>query len=167
VRAAVRRFARPLADLIARDANEGDTRLSVTDFLCDGLGYDKYEDLTTEYRVKGEFADYGVQIADMLSTLTTTPDHQTGSDLARSQRMRSWPQRQVSDCFRQHEPILQAGGNGGVTRREGGYSLPGRGACIEHSFAYWTHGVGQDAMGAAASRAGGRYGRASARLGTA
>jgi hypothetical protein len=36
------------ADLIARNANEGDTRLLVTDFLCDGLGYDKYEDLTTE-----------------------------------------------------------------------------------------------------------------------
>jgi hypothetical protein len=66
VRTAVRRFARPLADLIARDANEGDTRLLVTDFLCDGLGYDKYEDLTTEYQVKGEFADYGVRIAKQL-----------------------------------------------------------------------------------------------------
>jgi Type I restriction enzyme R protein N terminus (HSDR_N) len=66
VRAAVRRFARPLADLIARDANEGDTRLLVTDFLCEGLGYDKYEDLTTEYQVKGEFADYGVRIAKQL-----------------------------------------------------------------------------------------------------
>lgn len=66
VRAAIRRFARPLADLIARDANEGDTRLLVTDFLCEGLGYDKYEDLTTEYQVKGEFADYGVRIAKQL-----------------------------------------------------------------------------------------------------
>src|SRR5215470_9782843 len=66
LRAAVRRFARPLADLIARDANEGDTRLLVTDFLCDGLGYDKYEDLTTEYQVKGEFADYGVRIDKQL-----------------------------------------------------------------------------------------------------
>jgi hypothetical protein len=66
VRAAVRHFARPLADLIARDANEGDTRLLVTDFLCEGLGYDKYEDLTTEYQVKGEFADYGVRIAKQL-----------------------------------------------------------------------------------------------------
>src|SRR5262245_6345855 len=66
VRVAVRRFARPLADLIARDANEGDTRLLVTDFLCDGLGYDKYEDLTTEYQVRGEFADYGVRIARQL-----------------------------------------------------------------------------------------------------
>jgi len=62
VKAAVRRFSKPLADLIARDANEGDTRLLVTDFLCDGLGYDKYGDLTTEYEVKGDFADYGVRI---------------------------------------------------------------------------------------------------------
>jgi predicted type IV restriction endonuclease len=62
VRAALRKFAKPLADLAARDANEGDTRLLVTDFLCEGLGYDKYSDLTTEYLVKGEYADYGVRI---------------------------------------------------------------------------------------------------------
>jgi hypothetical protein len=62
LRAAVRRFGKPLADLVARDANEGDTRLLVTDFLCDGLGFDKYADLTTEYQVKGEFADYGLRI---------------------------------------------------------------------------------------------------------
>jgi hypothetical protein len=62
LRAAIRRFSKPLADLVARDANEGDTRLLVTDFLCDGLGFDKYADLTTEYRVKGEFADYGLRI---------------------------------------------------------------------------------------------------------
>jgi predicted type IV restriction endonuclease len=61
-RAAIRRFARPLTDLVERDANEGDTRLLVTDLLCEGLGFDKYEDLTTEYQVKGEFADYGVRI---------------------------------------------------------------------------------------------------------
>jgi predicted type IV restriction endonuclease len=66
VRTAVRRFAKPLADLVARDANEGDTRLLVTDLLCEGLGYDKFEDLTTEYQVRGEFADYGVRIAKQL-----------------------------------------------------------------------------------------------------
>jgi predicted type IV restriction endonuclease len=66
VKAAIRRYAKPLADLIARDANEGDTRLLVTDFLCEALGYDKYEDLTTEYQVKGEFADYGVRIDKQL-----------------------------------------------------------------------------------------------------
>jgi hypothetical protein len=62
VRTAVRRFHKPLHDLVQRDANEGDTRLLVTDFLCDGLGFDKYEDLTCEYQVKGDFADYGIRI---------------------------------------------------------------------------------------------------------
>ncbi|WP_084517831.1 type I restriction enzyme HsdR N-terminal domain-containing protein [Microtetraspora niveoalba] len=66
VRGAIRRYAKPLGDLVARDANEGDTRLLITDFLCAGLGYDKYEDLTTEYQVKGEFADYGVRIDKQL-----------------------------------------------------------------------------------------------------
>jgi hypothetical protein len=62
LKAGIRRFSRPLAELVERDANEGDTRLLVTDFLRDALGYDTYEDLTTEYQVRGEFADYGVRI---------------------------------------------------------------------------------------------------------
>ena len=62
MRAAIKRFSKPLADLVARDANEGDTRLLVTDMLCDGFGFDKYAELTTEYRVKGEFADYGIRL---------------------------------------------------------------------------------------------------------
>ena len=66
LRRAVRHLAKPLAEAITRDANEGDTRLLVTDLLCDGLGYDKYGDLTTEYQVKGEFADYGVRIDKQL-----------------------------------------------------------------------------------------------------
>ncbi|MFD6055549.1 type I restriction enzyme HsdR N-terminal domain-containing protein [Agromyces sp. NPDC060279] len=66
IRGALRKFQRPLQDLVERDANEGDTRLLVTDFLCMALGYDKYEDLTTEYAVRGEFADYGVRIDKQL-----------------------------------------------------------------------------------------------------
>lgn len=62
MRAAIKKFAKPLADLVARDANEGDTRLLVTDLLCEGFGFDKYSELTTEYRVKGEFADYGIRL---------------------------------------------------------------------------------------------------------
>ena len=30
--------------------------------LCDGFGFDKYSELTTEYRVKGEFADFGIRL---------------------------------------------------------------------------------------------------------
>jgi hypothetical protein len=66
LRASLKKYTKPLADLVERDANEGDTRLLVTDFLCDALGYDKYADLTTEYQVKGEFADYGVRIDKQL-----------------------------------------------------------------------------------------------------
>jgi hypothetical protein len=36
IRAAIRRFQKPLQELVNRDANEGDTRLLVTDFLCVG-----------------------------------------------------------------------------------------------------------------------------------
>jgi len=64
---AIKKYSKPLSDLIKRDANEGDTRLLITDFLCDGLGYDKYSDLTTEYRVKGEFADFGIRLDKQLA----------------------------------------------------------------------------------------------------
>lgn len=66
LKAGIRRYSKPLADMIERDANEGDTRLLVTDFLCEALGFDKFEDLTTEYQVKGEFADYGIRIDKQL-----------------------------------------------------------------------------------------------------
>ena len=62
MKAAIKKFSKPLADLVERDANEGDTRLLVTDMLCEGFGFDKYSELTTEYRVKGEFADYGIRL---------------------------------------------------------------------------------------------------------
>ena len=66
IRAQIRKFTPPIREFVARDANEGDTRVLVTDILCDALGYDKYEDLTTEYAVRGEFADYGIRIDKQL-----------------------------------------------------------------------------------------------------
>lgn len=66
IKTQLKKFAKPLADLVQRDANEGDTRVLVTDMLCDALGFDKYEDLTTEYSVRGEFADYGIRIDKQL-----------------------------------------------------------------------------------------------------
>jgi hypothetical protein len=47
---------------MARDANEGDARMLVNRMLTDVLGYDEFAELTTEYAVKGEFADYGIRI---------------------------------------------------------------------------------------------------------
>jgi len=62
VRTGLRRYSKPLQDLKARDANEGDTRLIVTDILCDLLGYDKFSEVSTEYMVRGEFADYALRL---------------------------------------------------------------------------------------------------------
>lgn len=64
--AALDHFTKPLHDLLSRDANEGDTRILVTDILSDGLGYSKYDDLTTEYRTTGESVDYGLKNGDSL-----------------------------------------------------------------------------------------------------
>jgi predicted type IV restriction endonuclease len=72
VRSQVKRLVKPIGDLVARDANEGDTRLVVTDILTDGLGFDKYSDLTTEYLVKGEFADYGLRVDQQLVAFLET-----------------------------------------------------------------------------------------------
>ena len=63
----LKRVVKPIEALKARDAVEADTRLLVTDVLCDVLGYDKYEDLTAEYQVKGEFADYGIRVDKQLT----------------------------------------------------------------------------------------------------
>lgn len=62
LRTEIRVTAKPLASLVQRDANEGDTRLLITDFLSDALGYNKHEDLLTEFRVKNEYADFGIRI---------------------------------------------------------------------------------------------------------
>ena len=66
VKVGIRKFSKPLAEFLTRDANEGDTRLLVTDFLSEALGFDKFTDLATEYMVKGEFADFGVRIDKQL-----------------------------------------------------------------------------------------------------
>lgn len=62
VKAAIKHFNKALRDLAERDANEADTRLVVTDFLCDALGFNKYAELSTEYRVRSDFADYAIRI---------------------------------------------------------------------------------------------------------
>lgn len=60
------KVVKPIRGLLDRDAVEADTRMLVTDVLCDVLGYDKYEDLTAEYQVKGDFADIGIRVDKQL-----------------------------------------------------------------------------------------------------
>ena len=63
---AVKKLAKPTQLLREKDALEADTRHLVTDLLVDALGYDKYENLTAEFAVRGDFADYGIRINKQL-----------------------------------------------------------------------------------------------------
>lgn len=62
----LKKLAKPTMMLKEKDAAEADTRHLVTDFLVDVLGYDKYENLTAEFNVKGDWADYGIRIEKQL-----------------------------------------------------------------------------------------------------
>jgi predicted type IV restriction endonuclease len=63
---ALKKLTKPTILMKEKDALEADTRHLVTDILVDALGYDKYENLTAEFAVKGDFADYGIRIEKQL-----------------------------------------------------------------------------------------------------
>jgi predicted type IV restriction endonuclease len=62
VKAFLKKNIKMISALEARDAVEADTRTFVTEMLVEGLGFDKYDELTAEYLVRGEFADIGIRI---------------------------------------------------------------------------------------------------------
>ena len=66
VSAGLKKLVKPTLMLKEKDAAEADTRHLVTDILVDVLGYDKYENLTAEFAVKGDWADYGIRIDKQL-----------------------------------------------------------------------------------------------------
>lgn len=45
------------------ELDESATRLMVNSFLTDVLGYKELEEIKTEYRIRGEYADYVIQLA--------------------------------------------------------------------------------------------------------
>ena len=69
IAAKLKSFQKATQTLIDSDAVEANTRLLVTDFLCEALGFDKYTDLDAELNVKGDFADYGIRIGGQLSAI--------------------------------------------------------------------------------------------------
>jgi hypothetical protein len=60
--AGVRRFQPILASAKARDVNESDTSLIVTDMLAEIFGYDKYSEVTRELCIRGTFCDLATRI---------------------------------------------------------------------------------------------------------
>ena len=45
------------------DLNEAATRLMVNSLLTEVFGYTELEEIKTEYRIRGEYADYVIQLA--------------------------------------------------------------------------------------------------------
>ena len=51
-----------LAQAMKKDSSEGDTVVIVTDMVADILGYDKYQDLSSEHAIRGTYVDLMVSV---------------------------------------------------------------------------------------------------------
>jgi hypothetical protein len=60
----LKRFQPILSAARARDVNEADTVVIVTDLLADLFGHDKYTEITREYAIRGTFCDLAIKIED-------------------------------------------------------------------------------------------------------
>jgi predicted type IV restriction endonuclease len=60
-RPALRRYRKVLDSARKRDVNESDTSVIVNDMLTELLGYDKYNDITTEFAVRSTFCDLAIK----------------------------------------------------------------------------------------------------------
>ena len=58
----LKRFAPILSAAKARDVNESDTSMIVTDMLADVFGYDKYSEVTRELAIRGTYCDLATRI---------------------------------------------------------------------------------------------------------
>lgn len=66
IKAALPILIKELKKLDSADAVEANTRIIVTEILTQALGYDKFDELTAEYLVKGDFADIGIRVNKQL-----------------------------------------------------------------------------------------------------
>lgn len=60
--AGIKKFQPVLSSAKARDVNESDTSMIVTDFMADVLGFDKYAEITRELCIRGTFCDLATRI---------------------------------------------------------------------------------------------------------
>ena len=68
-KAGIRKYQRVLESAKKRDVNESDTSVIVKDMLSDILGYDKYEDVTTEVAIRSTFCDLAIKVKGRLQYL--------------------------------------------------------------------------------------------------
>lgn len=58
----LKKFQPILRKAQAADINESDTVTIITDMLCDIFGYDKYENITSEFAIKKTFCDLAIKL---------------------------------------------------------------------------------------------------------
>jgi hypothetical protein len=63
----LKKFQPIIAANKAKDVNESDTGTLIVDILSEMLGFDKYNDITTEHNVRGQFCDIALKINGRLS----------------------------------------------------------------------------------------------------
>src|SRR4051812_47485293 len=63
LQAGIKRFQPILASAKARDVNESDTVIIVTDMLSEVFGYDKYSEITSECSIRGTWCDLAIKIS--------------------------------------------------------------------------------------------------------
>lgn len=66
---ALRRFQSVISSARARDVNESDTVVIVTDVLSEVFGFDKYSEVTSEHAIRGTFCDIVLKIEDKLKVI--------------------------------------------------------------------------------------------------
>lgn len=62
IAAGMKKFQPILVKAQAADINESDTVTIITDMLCDIFGYDKYENVTSEFAIKKTFCDLAIKL---------------------------------------------------------------------------------------------------------
>jgi hypothetical protein len=66
---AVKRFQAILGSAKARDVNESDTVIIVTDMISEVFGYDKYSEISSEHAIRGTFCDMAINIEGKVQSL--------------------------------------------------------------------------------------------------
>src|SRR5690242_15588026 len=69
VRDGLKKFQPILGSAKARDVNESDTVVIVTDLLQHLFGYDKYSEITSEHMIRGTYCDLAVKLEGKLAFL--------------------------------------------------------------------------------------------------
>jgi len=62
IAAELKKYQPVLADAKRRDISESDTVVIITDMLADVLGYDKYQEITSEFAIRGTYVDLAVRV---------------------------------------------------------------------------------------------------------